>query len=167
MMPPKLDKLAANYLAGPLSKSISNSIKKGCFPKMQRLPQSLPQIKKRWQKLRVKYSPNKYFKLFHKCLREHVKNTTCGKYEQSMFPFYHYVQRNRITRSMYLLDLLKNREKPQTIITLLGQLLWTFWGPSILSPLISQQRNQLLMDLTKICYATFTHTLKVENSVSV
>ena len=42
MMPPKLDKLAANYLAGPLSKSISNSIKKGCFPKMQRLPQSLP-----------------------------------------------------------------------------------------------------------------------------
>ena len=40
--PPKLVKFAANYLAGPLSQSINNSIKKGCFPKMQRLPQLLP-----------------------------------------------------------------------------------------------------------------------------
>ena len=39
---PKLVKLAANYLAGPLSQSINNSIKKGCFPKMQRFPQLLP-----------------------------------------------------------------------------------------------------------------------------
>ena len=31
MMPLKLVKLAANYLAGPLSQSINNSIKKGCF----------------------------------------------------------------------------------------------------------------------------------------
>ena len=38
-IPPKLVKLAANYLAGPLSQSINNSIKKGCLPKMQRLPQ--------------------------------------------------------------------------------------------------------------------------------
>ena len=36
---PKLVKLAANYLAGPLSQSINNSIKKGYLPKMQRLPQ--------------------------------------------------------------------------------------------------------------------------------
>ena len=41
-IPPKLVKFAANYLAGPLSQSINNSIKKGCFPKMQRLPQLLP-----------------------------------------------------------------------------------------------------------------------------
>ena len=39
ILPPKLVKLAANYLARPLSQSINNSIKKGCFPKMQRLPQ--------------------------------------------------------------------------------------------------------------------------------
>ena len=37
-IPPKLVKLAANYLAGPLSQSINNGIKKGCFSKMQRLP---------------------------------------------------------------------------------------------------------------------------------
>ena len=42
MIPPKLVRLAANYLAGPLSQSIKNSIKKGCFLKMQRLPQLLP-----------------------------------------------------------------------------------------------------------------------------
>ena len=36
-IPPKLVKLAANYLAG-----LNNSIKKGCFLKMQKLPQLLP-----------------------------------------------------------------------------------------------------------------------------
>ena len=41
-MPPKLVRLAANYLAGPLLQSVNNSVKKGCFPKMQRLPQLLP-----------------------------------------------------------------------------------------------------------------------------
>ena len=38
-IPPKLVKLAANYLAVPLSHSINNSMKKG--PKMRRLPQLL------------------------------------------------------------------------------------------------------------------------------
>ena len=41
-IPLTLVKLAANYLVGPLSKSTNNSIKKGCFLKMQRLPQLLP-----------------------------------------------------------------------------------------------------------------------------
>ena len=40
MMPPKLVKIAADYLAGPLSQSINNYyIKKSCFPKTQSLPQ--------------------------------------------------------------------------------------------------------------------------------
>ena len=38
MLPPKLVKLVANYLVRPLSQSTNNSIKKGCFPKMQRFP---------------------------------------------------------------------------------------------------------------------------------
>ena len=42
MMRSKLLKLAANYLARSPSQSISTSVKKGCFPKMQRLPQLLP-----------------------------------------------------------------------------------------------------------------------------
>ena len=41
MMPPKLAKLAANYLAEPLSHSQLTMYKKGCFPKMQRLHQLL------------------------------------------------------------------------------------------------------------------------------
>ena len=41
-IPPKLVKLAGNYSTGPLSQSINNSIKKGSFPKMQKLPQLLP-----------------------------------------------------------------------------------------------------------------------------
>ena len=41
-IPPKLVKLAANYLAGPVSQSINNCIKKGCFPKMLRMPHLLP-----------------------------------------------------------------------------------------------------------------------------
>ena len=44
-VPPKLVKLDATYLAGPLSQSINNSVKKGCFQKMQRLPQLLPKIR--------------------------------------------------------------------------------------------------------------------------
>ena len=42
MIPPKLVKLAANYLAGLLSQSINSSIKKDCFPKIKRLPQLSP-----------------------------------------------------------------------------------------------------------------------------
>ena len=38
----KSAKLTANYLAGPLSQSINNSVKKGYFPKKQRLPQLFP-----------------------------------------------------------------------------------------------------------------------------
>ena len=41
-MTPKLVKLVADYLARPLSQSISNIIKKDCFLKMQRLPRLLP-----------------------------------------------------------------------------------------------------------------------------
>ena len=36
-IPPKLVKLDTSYLAGPLLQPINSSIKKGCFPKMQRL----------------------------------------------------------------------------------------------------------------------------------
>ena len=39
-IPPKLVKLAANYLAGPPLQSVDNSVKKKM--KMQRLPQSFP-----------------------------------------------------------------------------------------------------------------------------
>ena len=46
MIPRKLVKLAANYLARPLSQSINNRIKKGCFPKMRRLPQLILYIRK-------------------------------------------------------------------------------------------------------------------------
>ena len=84
MMPPKLVKLVANYLARPLSQSINNSIKKGCFPKMQQLPQLLPDDKK----LCIKFLSNKCFELLLKSLRKYTKNKTCGKYEQSISPFY-------------------------------------------------------------------------------
>ena len=40
-IPPKLVKLAANYLAETLSQFVKNSIKKGFLPKMQRLLQLL------------------------------------------------------------------------------------------------------------------------------
>ena len=50
MMPPILIRLASNYLAGPLSQSVNNSIKKDCFPKTQRLSQLLPWIRKQMAK---------------------------------------------------------------------------------------------------------------------
>ena len=50
MMPSELVKLAANYLARPLSQSINNSIKKGCFPKKLRLPRLLSEIRKQTTK---------------------------------------------------------------------------------------------------------------------
>ena len=41
-MPPKLVKLAANYLAEPLLQSINNSIKKGLFPKNTKVASVTP-----------------------------------------------------------------------------------------------------------------------------
>ena len=78
---------------GPLQQSINESIIKGCFPKMQRLPQLLPQIKKTDDKNSIKFSSNKHLKLLLKSLRKHTKNTICGKNEQSIFPFYLCVER--------------------------------------------------------------------------
>ena len=42
MMPPKLVKLAANYLAGPLSQSVNSSIKKGLFPENAKVASVTP-----------------------------------------------------------------------------------------------------------------------------
>ena len=46
MMPPKLVRLAANYLAGPLSQSIDNSIKIGLFPENAKVSPVTPIDKK-------------------------------------------------------------------------------------------------------------------------
>ena len=46
MMPPKLVKLDANYLAEPLSQSINNSIKQGLFPKSPKFASVTPIDKK-------------------------------------------------------------------------------------------------------------------------
>ena len=46
MIPPKLVRLAANYLAGPLSQSINNSIKKGMFPENAKVASVTPIDKK-------------------------------------------------------------------------------------------------------------------------
>ena len=46
MMPPKLFKLAASYLAIPLSQLINNSIKKGLFPENAKLVSGTPIDKK-------------------------------------------------------------------------------------------------------------------------
>ena len=45
-IPPKLVRLAANYLAGPLSQSINNSIKKGMFPENANVASVTPIDKK-------------------------------------------------------------------------------------------------------------------------
>ena len=87
MMPPKLVRLAANYLAGPLSQSIDNSIKIGLFPENAKVSPVTP-IDKKTDKNSVKMSSNKCFKLLLKILRKYTKNTTRGKNEQSNFLFY-------------------------------------------------------------------------------
>ena len=80
MVPPTLVQLAENYLAGPLSQSINNSIKKVvswkckvCFTYL------FPTKQNRWQRLCIQFLSNKSFKLLLKSLRKHIKNTTCGK----------------------------------------------------------------------------------------
>ena len=45
-IPPKLVKLAANYLPGPLSQSVNNSIKKRMFPENAKVPSVTPIDKK-------------------------------------------------------------------------------------------------------------------------
>ena len=46
LIPPKLVKLAVNYLAGPLSQSLNNSIKKGIFPENANVASVTPIDKK-------------------------------------------------------------------------------------------------------------------------
>ena len=50
--------------------------------------QRLPQLRKQIKKLCIKFSSNKCLKLLLKSLGKHTKNTTPGKNEQSIFPFY-------------------------------------------------------------------------------
>ena len=89
LIPPKLVKLAVNYLAGPLSQSLNNSIKKGIFPENANVASVTPIDKKTDdKKLCIKVSSNNCLKLLLKSLRKHTKNTTHGKSEQFIFPFY-------------------------------------------------------------------------------
>ena len=92
-MPPKLVKLAPDYLAGPLSQSINICIKKGMFLENAKVASATPIDKKTDDKNSIKFSYNKCLILLLKILRKHTKNTTRGKNEQSIFHFYLCVQR--------------------------------------------------------------------------
>ena len=89
-MPPKLVTLTANYLAGPFSQSVNNSIRRvisrkynGCLSYSHR--------QNNMTKTLCLNFPNKCFKLFLKSLRKHIKNTNNGKNEQFVLTFHPWV----------------------------------------------------------------------------
>ena len=95
-----------------------------------------------------------------KSLRKHSKNTTSGKNERSIFHI-----ENRATRSLYLIRLIEEWRKNNNYI--IGAVLMDLSkGFDCISHDLVITKLPA-MDLTKISYATFIHTYKIENSVSV
>ena len=80
MIPPKLVKLATNFVAGPLSQSINNSIKKGYLPKMQRLPQLQLQFV-------LNFCPTSILNCFSKVYENILKTELVGKMNNLFSPF--------------------------------------------------------------------------------
>ena len=76
------------------------------------------------------------------------------------FPLLSLLIENRTTRSIYLLDLLKNGEKTQTVNTLLGLFLCTFQRLLVVSPMIWQLRHQVLIDLVIHSFTQYYSNLK-------
>ena len=63
MMPPKLVKLAENYLERPISRSINNNIKKGLFPENPKVASVTP-IDKKTDDKNSKFLSSKSFNCF-------------------------------------------------------------------------------------------------------
>ena len=101
MIPTKLVRLVANYLAGPLSLSINNSLnKEGLFPKNAKVVSVAPVDIKMDDKNGVKFSPNKFYlkNLFMKILKARLEN------KQFKFSFYVYLWRIlQYTACIYLI----------------------------------------------------------------
>ena len=87
MMPPKLVKLAASYLAEPLSQSVNNSIKKGCFRKMQRLPQLPPDKKTDGKNSVLNFRPINALNCFSKVYENILKTQLVEKMINLFSPF--------------------------------------------------------------------------------
>ena len=88
MMPPKLVKLAANYLAEPLSQSINNSITKGLFPENAKVASVSPIDKKTDDKNSVlNFRPISVLNCFSKVYETILKTQLAEKMNNLFSPF--------------------------------------------------------------------------------
>ena len=108
-MSPNQVKLTANYLAGPLSQSINNSIKKGYFQNMQRLPQSFPQIRNHDKNSALNFHPISVLNCFSKVYEIMLKTQLLEKMN-SIFPFSLCAQRTIPTKHV-LITIIKEQRK--------------------------------------------------------
>ena len=88
MIPPRLVKLAANYLAEPLSQSVNNSIKNGLFPENAKVASVNPTDKKTADKNSVlNFYPISVLNCFSKVYENILKTKLVEKINNLFSPF--------------------------------------------------------------------------------
>ena len=140
-IPPKLVRLAANYLAGPLSQSINNSIKKGMFPENAKVASVTPIDKKTDDKnSALNFRPISILNCFSK-VYESILKTQLVEKMNNLFSLFISAYRESYNTHHMLIILIEEWRK-NLVITLLGLFIWTFvyvwtfiW--TIVSPMIS------------------------------
>ena len=129
--------LATNYLAGPLSQSINNSIKKGMFPENAKVASVNPRDKKTDDKNSVlNFRPISVLNCFSKVYEKILKTKLLEKMNNLFSPFISAFRESYNTQHV-LIRLIEEWRKNLDNNYFIGAVCRTFQRPSILSPMIS------------------------------
>ena len=129
--------LATNYLAGPLSQSINNSIKKGMFPENAKVASVNPRDKKTDDKNSVlNFRPISVLNCFSKVYEKILKTKLLEKTNNLFSPFISAFRESYNTQHV-LIRLIEEWRKNLDNNYFIGAVRRTFQRPSILSPMIS------------------------------
>ena len=129
--------LATNYLAGPLSQSINNSIKKGMFPENAKVASVNPRDKKTDDKNSVlNFRPISVLNCFSKVYEKILKTKLLEKMNNLFSPFISAFRESYNTQHV-LIRLIEEWRKNLDNNYFIGAVRRTFQRPSILSPMIS------------------------------
>ena len=129
--------LATNYLAGPLSQSINNSIKKGMFPENAKVASVNPRDKKTDDKNSVlNFRPISVLNCFSKVYEKILKTKLLEKMNNLFSPFISAFRESYNTQHV-LIRLIEEWRKNLDNNYFIRAVRRTFQRPSIVSPMIS------------------------------
>ena len=128
--------LATNYLAGPLSQSINNSIKKGMFPENAKVASVNPRDKKTDDKDSVlNFRPISVLNCFSKVYEKILKTKLLEKMNNLFSPFISAFRESYNTQHV-LIRLIEEWRKNLDNNYFIRAVRRTFQRPSIVSPMI-------------------------------